>query len=135
MKRKYKSSVSMAVIDTKEMSLHEHLAITSFTHGVANESQYDKLLRMMNVLLIAGQTCKTRKYAIEYVEKVIKPTLISVKSRFIKTGKFGVSAHELESLREMLEFSRQFWIRQTLELWSFANEQVDLFYAELSNAK
>lgn len=135
MKRKYEKGMSMLLVDTSEMELHEHMAIKSFTSGDATEEQYDKLLRMMNMLLIAGQTCKTRNYALDYAEAVIKPVLISIKSRFIAKKKFGATSQELDALKEMLRFSREFWIRQTTKLWNFCADQVDAFYRELTKGK
>jgi len=132
---KLSKAIPMLVIDTTEMELHEHLAIKSFTSGHATEAQYDKLMRMMNMLLVAGQTCKARRHAISFSEAVIKPTLISIKSRFIKTGKLGTTSHELQSLKSMLKFNREFWIVQNTELWNFCNDQVDAFYLELEGNK
>lgn len=130
---KRSKSIPMLVMNTTDMELHEHLAIKSFTNGNATEAQYDKLLRMMNMLLIAGQTDKKRKKAIYFCYKVVRPTLISIKSRFIKTGSFGVNSHELQALKDMMQFSRQFWIIQNTELWNFCTQQLDAFYLELNS--
>ena len=130
---KHSKAIPMLIIDTTEMELHEHLAIKSFTSGHATEAQYDKLLRMMNMLLIAGQTCKNRRNAIEFADNIIRPTLINIKSRFIKTGKLGTTSHELQALKDMIQFSRQFWIVQNTELWNFCTQQLDAFYLELNS--
>jgi hypothetical protein len=114
-----------------DMEILERSAVNAFTHGVAKTSHFDLLLRMMNLLLVAGQTDAKRKYALDYAQNKIKPALTNIRARFEYTNKLGVNAQELKTLKEMVDFNREFWLRQPSELFLFATEQVDAFYKEL----
>ncbi|MCB5187404.1 hypothetical protein LG200_05215 [Methylobacillus caricis] len=115
-----------------EMEIRERQCINAFTHGVAKEQHFDLLLLMMNLLLIAGQTSPERKYALDYAEQKIKPVIVSIRGRFGNTGKLGVNALELKALRDMVDFSREFWLRQPGELWVYADKEVCAYYDELA---
>jgi hypothetical protein len=135
--RKYnqtKPKVHMLVARTlanTDMEIQERSAINAFTHGVATKKHFDLLTLMMNLLLVAGQTHKSRKHALDYAQKQIQPVLRSIKDRFHKSDRFGVSGTELKTLKQFIEFNREFWLRQPSELYVFANEQVESFYQEL----
>jgi heterodisulfide reductase subunit C len=88
------------------------------------------MLLEMNLLLVAGQTDKKRKYAVDFAFNTIKPALQNIKERVYKTGKFGVNAEELQAIKQLIEFSRDFWQKQTGQLYEFCLEQVNLFYKE-----
>jgi hypothetical protein len=132
----YKKSVPMLIQRTIHSSVEtrEHICIVAFTRGVADQGHFDTLLYVMNLLLIAGQTDPSRKFALDYANNTMKPALMGIKERFHKTGKFGMNASELQAVKDMLIVSREFWMRQTVELYKFSCEQVDAFYDEL-NAK
>lgn len=113
-----------------DMENQERACIVAFTHGVATTQHFDLINRINNLLMIAGQTDKNRAYALQFAEQRIKPALLGIKKRFDKTGKLGVNAQELQALKDIIEFNRNFWLKQTGELFAFCNEQVDAFYAD-----
>lgn len=113
-----------------EIETKQHACLLAFTHGVADQNHFDTLLLEMNLLLVAGQTDKKRKYAVDFAFKTIKPALQAIKDRVLKTGKFGVNADELQAIKQLIEFSREFWQKQTGQLYEFCVEQVNLFYKE-----
>ena len=113
-----------------EIETKEHVCVLAFTKGFASQEHFDTLLLSMNLLLVAGQTDKKRKYAIDYAFKTIKPALQNVKQRVYDTGKFGVNAEELKAIKSLIEFSREFWNLNTGQLYDFCVEQVNLFYAD-----
>lgn len=90
---------------------------------------------MMNLLLLAGSTDKHRKYAMEYAENVIKPALEGIADRYKKTGKFGANAEQRKVLIDMVEFSKQFWLRQPTELFEKACLEVDAFFREMAEER
>jgi hypothetical protein len=55
-----------------------------------------------------------------------------MKERVLKTGKFGVNAVELKAIKRLIDFSREFWQKQTGQLYNFCVEQINLFYADLA---
>jgi hypothetical protein len=133
LRRKYNKSVPMIVQRTlfQQLETREHMCILAFTRGAADQSHFDTLLYVMNLLLVAGQTDPNRKYVLDYAQKTIKPALESMKARIVNTGKFGMNALELQAIKDMIKISREFWMRQTVELYKFSCDQVDSFYDEI----
>lgn len=133
MTKHYKKSVPMLIqkhlqptIETKQ-----YACVLAFTNGVAGQDHYDTLLFELNLLLVAGQTDKKKKYAVEFATKELRPALESVKQRVKNTGKFGVNADELLAIKKLIDFSREFWNKQTGQLYNFCVEQINLFYADI----
>lgn len=125
----------MRTLHNTEMESREYMAVHALAHGFANTEHYDLLAYMMNLLLLAGSTDKKRKYAMDYAENTIKPVLKSIAARYNETGKFGVTAKELKTLRHMVEFSKQFWLRQPGELFTTACAEVDAFFKEVAEKR
>lgn len=122
-------------INETALEIDEYMAVHAFAHRFATQDHFDYLLRIMNLLLVAGQTDKKRKYALDYAQNNLKPVLTSIKERFYKTKKLGVNGAELKELRAMLEFNKTFWQRQTGELFVFCQDQVTEFYNELEQKR
>lgn len=118
-------------LNNTSMELQERACLLAFQRGAATVKHFDLLLLMMNLLLVAGQTDKKRRHALTYAETTIKPVMESIKGRYQKTGKFGVNGEELARLKEFIEWNREFWKRQPGEVFAFASEQVEAYYAEL----
>lgn len=114
-----------------EMETKELMAVHAFSRGFANGKHFDLLMDIANMLLIGGSLRTEAHYAETYAETVLIPTLTGVKQRYDKIGKLGVNSHELAVMREMVEFSRQFWVRQPIELFHEAAEELRAFYVEL----
>ena len=132
MTKHYKKSVPMLVQKHLQPS-HEtkqYACVLAFTNGVAEQSHYDTILFESNLLLVAGQTDKNKKYAVTFIQDEVQPALRSMKERVYKTGKFGVNYDELMAIKRLIDFSREFWKKQTGQLYSFCVEQINLFYAD-----
>lgn len=112
------------------MEIREWMAVDAFSKGFAESQHYDLLAYMMNLLLLAGSTDQHRRYASEYADNVIRPALQGIADRYNRTGRFGVDSSQLKVLREMIEFSKQFWLRQPTELFEKACLEVDAFFKE-----
>lgn len=131
-KRQKKISAPMLVTRTlvnNQLETRERAALIAFQFGVAQECHYNDLRYMMNLLLIAGQTAPSRKYALDYAQNTIKPAMLSINARYVKTGKLGVNAQELATLAEMVDFNLHFWLRQTTQLFKYACIELDHFNA------
>ena len=137
MTKHYKRSIPMLVQREiqPEIETKEYACLIAFTHGVADQNHFDTLLLTMNLLLVAGQTDKKRKYAIDFAFNGIKPALQAIKDRVLKTGKFGVNTTELNAIKKLIEFSREFWQKQTGQLYDFCLEQVNLFYKDCESRR
>ena len=108
----------------------QYACVLAFTNGVAEQTHYDTILFESNLLLVAGQTDKNKKYAVTFIQDEVQPALRSMKERVYKTGKFGVNADELMAIKRLIDFSREFWKKQTGQLYTFCIEQINLFYAD-----
>ena len=134
MARHYKRSVPMLIQKhlQPEVETKHYACIIAFTNGVASQRHYDTILLECNLLLVAGQTDKKKKYALNFIQDEVQPALKSMKERVLKTGKFGVNAVELKAIKRLIDFSREFWQKQTGQLYEFCVEQINLFYADLA---
>ena len=115
-----------------DLEIKDRQCINAFTFGVATTEHFDRLLLIMNLLLVAGQTDKSRRHALDYAEQILKPVITSIRNRYLKTGKLGVNAEELKILWGVPDFNREFWLRQPGEVFDFAQEQVNEYYRELA---
>ena len=133
MTKHYKKSVPMLVQKHLKPSIEtkQYACVLAFTNGVAQQDHYDTLLFELNLLLVAGQTDKKKKYAVDFATNELRPALESVKQRVKNTGKFGVNAEELMAIKKLIDFSREFWKKQTGQLYNFCVEQINLFYADI----
>jgi hypothetical protein len=140
-RKKYKpGQVSMPMLVQRTLhntglELRERVAVNAFTQGYATTEHYDLLAYLMNLLLLAGSTDKSRQYAHDYAEQKIKPVLQSIEARYHQHGKFGVTGPELKQLRHLVEFNKQFWLRQPTALFDLACKEVNTFFKERSEAR
>lgn len=132
----------MRAIHNKNLETKEWAAVTAFQMGVANKGHFDLLMDMANLLLLAGSAedgeYATRVYrgaAKLYAEQDLIPMLTAIQKRYNDTGKLGVSAAELKVMRQMIEWSRQFWNRQPIELFHTAAGELKAYYASLAEIR
>lgn len=115
-----------------DLEAKELVAVRAFEWGVATKTHYDLLLDLANMLLVAGHTDKSREYAIAYVDDRVFPTLRSIKARYDRTGgKLGVTAQERDTLVMLVEYSKQFWARQPIELYKDCADELQAYYTSL----
>ena len=132
MTKHYKKSVPMLIQKHLKPNLEtkQYACVLAFTNGVAGQDHYDTILFESNLLLVAGQTDKKKKYAVEFIQGEVQPALQSMKERVRSTGKFGVNSDELMAIKRLIDFSREFWQKQTGQLYNFCVDQINLFYAD-----
>lgn len=134
-RRHHEVSAPMLVVRTLEntdMETRERMAVTAFSGGFANTKHFDVLVEMMNLLMIAGIRDKQRQPIKTYAETVIAPALNSIKERYKKTGKLGVSAQELVTLRQMVDKNKAFWLTQTTASYNACVAELNAFYSEIA---
>jgi len=118
-----------------DLETKEHTSVMVFKYGAADKYHYDMLLDITNMLVIAGSSDKSRAYAKNTAEKHFIPALKGIKDRYDRTGSLGVSAIEANILREIVEFSKQFWNRQPIALYEIAGRELKAFYYSLTTDK
>lgn len=127
--------IVLRAIHNTDLEIKERMAVQAFILGAAKKQHYDLLLDLTNMLIIAGSTSEARKYGKTFAECKVIPTLETIKRRFDKTGTLGVSAFELVVLKELVEFSKQFWNRQPIDLYRRAGMELKAYYAELAETR
>lgn len=137
MKKRRKAAPMLVLrgIRNTELETKELAAALSFKFGSATKSDFHMLLDITNMLLIAGSSSKDRQYVIPHVDNKIMPTLKSIRERYDRTGKLGVSAAESGILVDLVEFSKQFWMRQPMDLYVTCAKELAAYYKELAEKK
>lgn len=125
----------MRFLHNTDLETKELVAVRAFQWGAAKPDHYHTLVDMVNLLILAGSSDDKRTYAKDRAERVYLPALETIKTRFDKTGKLGVSATELKLMLEMVEFQKQFWLRQPSELYHTACNELQAFYDELGTRR
>jgi hypothetical protein len=127
--------IVMRTMFNKDLETKELAAVRAFQWGGATEYHYTLLMDMANMLFIAGSTDDSRTYGKEYAVNKAIPALDGIRQRHIRTGKLGVNAQELQVLVELVEFSKQFWMRQPIELYKWAGEELLAYKEELAQQR
>ena len=122
--------VTRTLHDTN-LSLREHTAVLALTRGVATTRHYDTILTANNLLLLAGTSDKSRAYIIDYAQNTIGKALLGIKARYERTGKLGCNADEMKVLKAFPENQKQFWLRQTGELYAAVTKKYDEYLDRL----
>ncbi|MEZ0231865.1 MAG: hypothetical protein ACAH12_03425 [Methylophilaceae bacterium] len=122
----------MRQLEEVEIESREWKAVNVLAYGNPTTDDFNTIQDMLNLLLVAGNSTPERKYAHDMADNLFKPVIMSIQQRFNKTGRWGVTATELVTLRKMVVFNREFWIRQPTELLAASAEEVKAFYLELS---
>ncbi|KAF0844343.1 hypothetical protein FNL37_1787 [Methylovorus glucosotrophus] len=120
----------MRGIEETKLESREWRHVNVFAHGTPTDDDFMALQDMLNLLLIAGQSSDERRYALLHAEKEFKPAIVSIQKRWERTGKWGVSAEELDKLRQMVVYNREFWIRQPTELLAVCAAEAKAFYQD-----
>lgn len=112
----------------------EELAmVNAFLFGTAQQSDYDYLVRMANMLNIAANYKRAEN---------LKPTVDAINflaslilERYQRTGKFGVDSEERDALRIVVLFYDAFWKRQTTNLYNDCVAELNAFYADVEERR
>ena len=131
-----RASVPMLVnrlLEQNVETLQENSMLMAFQYGVATKQHYDYLVRMANMLNIANQS-KPSDFLLGMVES-INSLAQTVQQRYNNIGKFGLSAHDLTLMRELVLAYDDYWKRQTTTLYNDCAYELNAFYADLAAQK
>jgi len=106
-----------ADIDTQELMLEQ-----AFAGGWATTHHFDNLVDMRNVLTLASAK-KDDASAVAICEAMRIP-LANLRTRYAKTGRFGLSGDELQLVRAFIDLYRDFWLRQPVRLYEWACDEL-----------
>lgn len=134
MKRKYARKAPMLImrgLRNDEIELRERAAAQAFIGGWATTEHYDTLADMHSVMLLAGSTDASRKWAWTYCKEVMGPTMQKIAQRYQRTKTLSVTTGERKVLGEFVTRYREFWLRQPLELYEAACHALQEHYDKL----
>jgi hypothetical protein len=125
----------MRGINETALELRERLAVEAFAMGGATQEHFMLIQDVLNLLLIAGQSSHNRRYALEKAEREYKHVVACIQQRWERTNKWGMTGEELNAMREMIAFSRTFWMRQPAELLVVCQRELVAFYRQQEKAR
>lgn len=111
-----------------DIEMTERQIVEAFSSGHATTWHFDALCDMRNVLTLAG-AYKNDASATTLCDAMRIP-MASLRVRYAKTGRFGLSGDELQLVRAFVSFYRDFWIRQPVALYAQACDELARFHAE-----
>lgn len=120
------------VNDTLE--LRERAAAQAFALGYATTEHYHMMADMQSVMLLAGSTDASRKWAYDYCKEVVGPALQKIAQRYQRTKVMSVTTGERKVLGEFITRYREFWLRQPLELYEAACAALQEHYDKMGEA-
>lgn len=107
-----------------EVEMHERMLVEAFSGGWANTQHWDGLANMRNVMLLAAHY-KRDKPAIQMCEG-LHIALQDIKDRHERTGRMGVTGEEVKMLRAFADSYRDFWSRQSMNLFKAACMEAEI---------
>lgn len=134
MRRKYALKPPMLVmrgLKNDALELRERAAAQAFSGGWATTEHYQMLADMHSVMLLAGSTDDSRKWAWTYCREQIGPTLERIAQRYQRTKTLSATTSERKILGEFVTRYREFWLRQPMELYEAACNALQDHYREL----
>lgn len=135
MRKKYEKRPPMLVMrglvnDTLET--RERIAVEAIVGGWGTTEHYQTIADMQGVMLLAGTTDESRKWARDYAHDVIGPVLCKVRDRYLRSNKMSCTTGEREVLRGFVTRYREFWMRQPFELYEAACQALQEHYDKMA---
>lgn len=115
-----------------KLETRERIAVEVIVGGWGTTEHYQTLADMQGVMLLAGTTDESRKWARDYAHDVIGPVLCKVRDRYRRSGKMSATTGERAALRGFVTRYREFWMRQPFELYEAACQSLQEHYDKMS---
>lgn len=127
----------MLVIDSicgQELEIANWNCLNAFMHGMANEAHFKHFTDMANVLLIAGTLHDDAALMAEFVQYDVVPVLQSIKARYEKVGRFGLTGGDVDVLRDFINVYTKYWKQESSGFLVECQTQMQLYYKEIEAA-
>jgi len=111
-----------------KIEIRERQAVEAIIGGWGTEEHYQTLADMQGVMLLAGSTSDSRKWAKDYAHHELGPVLCKIRDRYQRTKTLSCTTGEREVLRGFVTRYREFWTRQPLELYEAACTALQAHY-------
>lgn len=117
-----------------EIELRERAAVQAFIGGWAEPIHYQTLADMHSVMLLAGSTDESRRWAYDYCKGVMGPVMQKIAQRYQRTKTLSVTTGEKKVMGEFVTRYREFWLRQPMELYEAACVALQEHYDKMGEA-
>ena len=113
--------VAMAI--SPEVETTERMSVLLFRTGAADKGQFNILADCRDLLLLAAN--EKHDTGVMAVCDLAGVALLNIKDRYIEKNRMGATGEELKALQALVDVSRDFWMRQSGELFRAANVALD----------
>lgn len=115
-----------------ELELRERAAVQAFIGGWATTEHFRTLADMQSVMLLAGSSSDSRKWAYDYCREVVGPALQKIAQRYQIGKPLEFTTGERKVLTAFVSRYRELWLRQPLELYEAACVSLQDHYDKMS---
>jgi hypothetical protein len=131
-------STSVPMLVTRELeknveSVEENAMILAFRTGYAQKHHYDYLIRMGNTMNISNSLKPSA--GADALMNLAKAVAESVLARYKRSGKFGLTAQELEQMKQLVQSYDLYWKQQTTAHYNECIAELNAFYAEMEEKR
>jgi len=116
--------LALAVCPEYETRLR--MAVNALSDGWMEEGQFNDLADTIDMLQIGMASYSRQKPdpSTAVAIDVCREAMMSIRERYIKTGKFGATGEELKATRLLADVSLDFWRRRSGVLFAFSVQQL-----------
>ena len=113
----------VALLISPEVETTELMAVLLFRNGTADKGQFNILADCRDLLLLAAN--EKHDAGVMAVCDLAGVALLNIKDRYLDKQRMGATGEELKALQALVDVSRDFWMRQSGELFRAANVALD----------
>lgn len=113
----------VAMVISPEVETTELMAVLLFRNGAADKGQFNILADCRDLLLLAAN--EKHDAGVMAVCDLAGVALLNIKDRYLDKQRMGATGEELKALQALVDVSRDFWMRQSGELFRAANVALD----------
>jgi len=114
-----------------KLEIRERMAVQAIVGGWATPEHFRTIADMQSVMLLAGSTEPSRKWAYDYCADVVGPVLKKISDRFENRKVISATTGERKILGEFVTRYREFWLRQPMELYEAACVALTEHYSKM----
>ena len=102
------------------------LAVNALSDGWMEEGQFNHLADTIDMLQIGMASYSKQKPdpSTAVAVDVCREAMMSIRGRYIQTGKFGATGEELKAIHLLADVSLDFWRRRSGALFAFSDQQL-----------
>ena len=117
---------ALALSICPEYETRLRLAVNALSDGWMEEGQFNDLADTIDMLQIGMASYSKQKPdpSTAVAVDVCREAMMSIRGRYIQTGKFGATGEELKAIHLLADVSLDFWRRRSGALFAFSVQQL-----------